>query len=157
MRRTTNWLAVGLGLTLTSGCVERRFVVETDPPGAMVQVNGRPLGITPVDGRFDYYGTYHFTIIHEDTGTLQVDQKVPAPVYEYFPIDFFTENLWPFHVQDVRHFRYNLPPKSQPNTDQLLDEATRQRQRGQTLPQEARPLPPPPAGRAPAAPPPGPG
>ena len=141
MRRIMTRLALGLGLALSAGCVERRFVIETDPPGAMVLVNGRALGITPVDGRFDYYGTYHFTIIRDDFETLQVDQKVPAPVYQYFPIDFFSENLWPHHIQDVRHFRYRLTPKCQPNTNQLMDQATRLRERGRTLPMEAQQQP----------------
>ena len=32
-----------------TGCVERRFRVETNPPGAYVTVNNKPVGPSPVD------------------------------------------------------------------------------------------------------------
>src|SRR5581483_10051303 len=54
-----------------SGCVERRYVIESDPPGALVLVNGQPLGTTPVDGYFTYYGSYTFTLIKDGYQTKQ--------------------------------------------------------------------------------------
>src|SRR6478672_8516057 len=59
-------------LALLAGCVERRFVIESDPPGALVLLNGQPLGTTPVDGYFTYYGNYRFTIIKDGFETLHV-------------------------------------------------------------------------------------
>ena len=49
--------AIGLG----SGCVDRRFVVETNVPGAQVAVDGSALGPSPADGRREYPGWYTFT------------------------------------------------------------------------------------------------
>src|SRR5262245_19788812 len=65
------------------GCVERRFVIESDPPGAVVFVNGQPLGSTPVDGHFIYYGNYDFSLVEDGYETLHVDQRIRAPWYQY--------------------------------------------------------------------------
>jgi hypothetical protein len=137
MGRSARWLGVVLGAGLAAGCVERRFVVYSDPPGAVVLRNGRPLGATPADEDFVYYGKYHFMLIHEGYETLNVDQNIPAPWYEYPPLDFIAENLVPWKIIDRREFHYQLPPRQIPNTTDLLNQAGGLRQRGKDL------LPPP--------------
>ncbi len=104
---------------LLTGCVERRFVVTTDPPGALVMRNNAPIGFAPADDHFVYYGNYHFTLIKDGYETQQIDQKIPAPWYEYPPFDFFTENLLPWHIIDVRRFHYQMQPRVVPNADEI--------------------------------------
>src|SRR5215510_252534 len=70
------------------GCVERRYVIESDPPGALVLVNGQPIGTTPVDGYFTYYGTYNFTLIKDGYETKRVSQRIASPWYELPVVDF---------------------------------------------------------------------
>jgi hypothetical protein len=109
-----------IGVALLTGCVDRRFVIETDPPGAVVLRNGKTLGgPTPADDQFDFYGIYHFTIFKDGYETLQADQNVPAPWYEYIGLDFFSENLWPWTVHDVRRLRFQLQPLQLPNVQQI--------------------------------------
>jgi len=124
-------LFAAAGLT---GCVERRFVVESDPPGALVLVNGQPLGVTPVDGEFLYHGNYNFTLVKDGYETLQVKQAIPAKFYEYVPLDFVSENVYPGKIEDVRRFRYTLQPLAQPRSDTLLQQAAQLRERGKTVP-----------------------
>ena len=62
MAAVVRWWVGLLSLAALAGCVERRFVIESDPPGALVLMNGQQLGATPVDGHFVYYGRYHFTL-----------------------------------------------------------------------------------------------
>jgi hypothetical protein len=122
-------------LMMLVGCVERRFVIESDPPGALVLMNGQPIGATPVDGHFLYYGNYQFTLIKDGYETLQVDERFSAPWYQYFPIDFVSENLYPGKIEDVRRPQvYRLTPKMQPRTDALLGQAEQLRAQGRTLP-----------------------
>jgi PEGA domain len=131
------WRAmIGFGLLLAAltGCVERRFVIESDPPGALVLVNGQPLGSTPVDGHFVYYGNYTFTLVKDGYETLQVDQCIRSPWYQYPPLDFVSENVYPGKMEDVRRFRYALQPATQVNTQQLLQQAEALRNRGQQIP-----------------------
>jgi len=100
---------------MLAGCVERRYVIESDPPGALVVANGQPIGATPVDGHFLYYGNYHFTLIKDGYETLQVDERFRAPWYEYYPIDFFSENIVPGKIEDVRRPKpYQFVPEGSP-------------------------------------------
>jgi hypothetical protein len=120
-------------------------VITSDPPGAAVFREGQMIGQTPVDDYFVYYGDREYTLILPGYETLKVHQLAPAPWYEYPPLDFFTENVWPFKVRDVRRPPpYQLQPLQTPNPNQVLDRATQLRERGKTLD--------PPPGSAPPAP-----
>ena len=118
---------------LFTGCVERRFVVTTDPPGALVMRNNAPIGFAPADDHFVYYGNYHFTLIKDGYETQQIDQKIPAPWYQYPPFDFFAENLLPWHIIDVRRFHYQMQPRQVPNPDEMLNHAQELRDRGRIV------------------------
>jgi hypothetical protein len=123
--------ALAAGLT---GCVDRRFIITTDPPTAVVEVNGKPLpGATPADQQFTYYGTYRFVIKREGYEPLIVDQPVPPPWYEYPPLDFLSENLLPFTIRDVRHFHYPLRPLASVPAEAVLSRAQELRAQGQLL------------------------
>lgn len=147
MRRFHQLLLMAAWTGLATGCVEQRYVVTTDPPGAVVLRNGQLLGQSPVDDHFVYYGTYHFTMILDGYETLQVDQHIPAPWYEYFPLDFFSENVIPWKIRDVPRFNYKLEPRRIVNTQDLLNEAQNLRNRGISIrpPDTIAPPPGPPA------------
>lgn len=133
MRRCAWFLGLALGMSSITGCVDRRFVVNSDPPGALVLRNGKPIGVTPVDDHFVYYGNYHFTLIKDGYQTLQVDQKIPTPWYEYFPLEIISENLWPWRIVDRRQFNYQLEPIQAVRTDELLNQAQILRDRGKAI------------------------
>src|SRR5262245_15698581 len=127
-------ISVCLVLTLLfTGCVERRFVVTTDPPGALVMRNNAPIGFAPADDHFVYYGNYHFTLIKDGYETQQIDQKIPAPWYQYPPIDVFAENLLPWHIIDVRRFHYPMQPRQVPNAHAMFNHAQELRDRGRII------------------------
>ena len=126
------WFLAALAAVMM-GCVERRYVIYTDPPGAMVLRNGQTLGATPVDDHFVYYGKYKFTIFADGYETLQVEQNIPAPWYEYVGLDFVSENLIPWTIRDHRVFQYHLQPQRIPNPQELLNQAQNLRNRGISL------------------------
>jgi hypothetical protein len=152
-----------LGVLTLAGCVERRYIVYTDPPGAIVVRNGKTVGPAPADDYFTYYGKYHFTIYAEGYQTLQVDQDICPPWFEYPGLDFFAENLLPWPIQDRREFHYTLQPYLMPNPEQLINDGGALRSRGQALPSvpydrlpvtaPAAPMPIPPPGAQPVPPP----
>ncbi len=141
-------VSVALCAALLTGCVERRYVITTEPPGAVVLRNGQPLGATPVDDHFIYYGKYRFTIVKDSYETLQVDQEIPSPWYEWPLVDFVSEQLVPWPINDVRRFHYRLEPRKVPDTNELLKDAQNLRNRGMSLgggsaaPPPGTPLPP---------------
>lgn len=122
-----------LGIALLTGCVERRYVVMSDPPGALVVANGKPIGAAPADNHFVYYGNYHFTLVKDGYATLQVDQKMKRPWYEYFPLEIVSEIFWPFWIEDVHHFTYRLEPLPSVKPEDMLSRAQVLRDRGQTI------------------------
>ncbi len=142
MKRSTGLGALLLVAGLSAGCVTRSYTIITDPPNAVVYRNGVPIGSTPTDESFLYYGNYHFTIVKEGYETLQVDQQIPSPWYEYPVIDFFSENVWPFKLRDVHTFNYQMRPLQQVSQNEVLDRARTLRSRGQAIGAPA-PLPPP--------------
>jgi hypothetical protein len=116
------------------GCVERRYVITSDPPSAVVVRNyEQPLGWSPVDDHFTYYGMYHFTLTADGYQTLQVDQVIRPPWFEYFPLEFIAENLIPWRIEDVRYFHYRLEPLQTPNVDELRQQGEVLRNRGRSI------------------------
>jgi hypothetical protein len=150
MKRNAGWFLLLAGAGLLTGCVERRYVITSDPPGAIVYENGKPVGPTPADGSFVYHGNYRFTLVHDGFEPLQVDQPIPLPWYEYPPIDFVAENLIPWRIKNVHRFHYQLPPLQAVPSDQLTNRAQQLRDRAATIgappgsppPSAVPPLPP---------------
>lgn len=152
MGKTRMLLTAGTCLLLASGCVVRRFTIDSFPQGATVYRDGKPIGVTPVDDPFVYYGTYRFTLVKDGFETQHVDQKVPTPWHSWPGIDFFTENLWPFEVKDSRRFTYTLQPKQAVNENDALNRAEVLRARGRSLQSTGSETPPPIPGMGPAVP-----
>jgi hypothetical protein len=127
-------LAMALVLTLMpTGCVTRRFLITSDPPGAIVFRDGQPIGATPVEDSFIYYGKYHFRLVKDGYEPLDVDEKVRAPWYEYIGIDFFSENILPFTLRDNQSFHYALQPLVQVRHDDLRRRAEELRGKGKLI------------------------
>jgi hypothetical protein len=120
-------------LFLASGCVERRYVITTEPPGAKVLRNGQDLGTAPADDHFVYYGNYHFTLIKDGYEIQQIDQNIPTPWYEYPVLDFFSENIIPWKIRDVHRFHYTMQPVQNPNIKDVLDKAEKLQNHGRSL------------------------
>lgn len=108
--RTPQWLPSGIGRCFLAavvclpagGCVQRRMTIRSSPPGALVYVDDYQLGTTPVSTDFIYYGTRKIRLVKDGYETLTVRQPFPIPWYEVFPLDFVTENIWPWEIRDER-------------------------------------------------------
>src|SRR5271165_2353780 len=123
---------------LSSGCVERRYTLRTDPPGALAIVNGEEVGQTPVSRSFYYYGDREITFILDGYATKTLIQPIKAPWWDNLFSEFFTENLVPFNLRDEREFKYQLTPASTPRASDLRDRAEQLRSEAQTLPKPRR-------------------
>ena len=142
MKRNRLWLLILAMVVSLSGCVERKFVIDSKPRGAKVYVNHVEVGTTPVDYAFLYYGTYNITLEMDGLQTETFKQRVAAPYYAYPPIDFLAEHVWPGKIRDIRRLNYELKPVFQPSTGELLQEAQDLRERGKSLPEPQNPAPP---------------
>ncbi len=121
-----------------SGCVDRRYTIRTDPPGALVIANGEPIGTSPVSRSFTFYGDRSIRIIKEGYETREIVQPIKAPWYDNLLTEFFTENLVPYHFRDEREFDYKLEPSRLADAQGVLDRAQATRAEGQGPPLKRR-------------------
>src|SRR5215203_3396449 len=108
--------------------VRRRLNVNSNPQGALVYVDNQQIGTTPCSVDFTYYGTREIRLIKPGFETLTVNQPIPAPWYEYTPIDFVAENLVTTKIRDNRTVNYNLAPQLIVPTQELIDRGNQLRQ-----------------------------
>lgn len=113
-------LALAAGGT---GCVHRRMTIESNPPGALVMVDGKEVGYTPVSVDFTYYGTREVTLIKDGYRTRTVPATLRTPWYEVAPLEFFSDNFLPYQVTNRHRFYYELQAvtPADTNTDELLN------------------------------------
>lgn len=126
-----------LAALAAAGCVERKMLLRSDPPGLEVSVNGAPAGRTPVEVPFTWYGT-----VRVETGPADLDgdgmpevrrfttgADLAVPWFERFPLDFFSENLLPFTITDTHEVTLRPEVLETPVTDAELDRWIEERKR----------------------------
>jgi hypothetical protein len=106
-----NQLHLGLGFVLMAascaGCVSRSIVIDSDPPGAQVWLNDVPLGRTPVESDFKFYGTYDVRLQLEGYEPLITSAEAKAPLYEQPGIDLLAA---PFPLRNRVAWNFKLTP-----------------------------------------------
>ena len=126
-------LLIALALISTTGCVRRRLLVRSNPPGAMVHVDNQAIGNTPCGVDFVYYGTREIRLSMPGYETLTVNQPIPTPWYEIPGIDFISENLVPNKIKDVRTVSFNLARQRMAPAEEIIG-------RGEDLRRQASPI-----------------
>ena len=124
MVRQAGPLFAALVLLAATGCVSRRVTIRSDPPGALVEVDGERLGFTPVSFDFDYFATREITLSKAGYETLTVLQPIKAPWYEIPPLDAVSDNLLPYRVTNRHDFAYKLTRQRVESTPELIDRAS---------------------------------
>lgn len=117
MRRSRNWylrrfwMLFAACLFIAPGCVHRRMTIESNPAGALVLLDGKEIGYTPVSADFTYYGTREVTLIKDGYETQTYPATLKTPWYQYIPLDFFSDNLLPYQVTNRHRFTYQMRVK----------------------------------------------
>jgi len=130
------WVALSVALAaagLSSGCVTRRIMITSDPPGAQVYRDGQPLGPTPVEQPFVYYGHYRYTLVKDGYAPLVVEPELCPPWYEYPGLDFIFENILPFTFRDTQVKHYELTPLEPVSIADLRAASDALRSRGKSI------------------------
>ena len=105
------------------GCVRRRLLVRSNPPGAMVYVDNQPVGTTPWCNEFHLLRDAGARPRKPGYENADGQATIPAPWFEIPPVDFVSENVAPTEIQDYRTVSYDLVPGAIVPSDQLLDRA----------------------------------
>jgi hypothetical protein len=124
-------LAIGL-----AGCVQRSMTIKSDPPQALVYLEGQETGQTPCTVSFVHYGVRDITLSKKGYETKKVLEKISPPWYQIVPIDFFFETLWPFTMKDEHVLTYKLEPVKPVNQKELIDRAKEMGHRAIRVPVE---------------------
>ncbi|NDC63853.1 MAG: PEGA domain-containing protein [Planctomycetia bacterium] len=122
-------------LAASTGCVQRRMTIRSNPPGALVYVDDYQIGTTPVSTDFIYYGTRKIRLVKDGFETLTLRQPFPLPWYEIFPLDFVTENLWPGEIRDERVVDLAMVPAASVPPEMVVARAEPQPQPRVVVPQ----------------------
>ena len=152
------WKLAGLllmmsGGTALLGCVERKMLIRSDPPGAPVWVDEQCVGDTPLEYPFAHYGARRVRVgpVRDADGNVEYTEKervalIEAPWYETFPLDFFFEVVYPGRLTDVHDLGvFELEPvgadperHGPERVQQVLDRAEEFRKRAlSSVPEEA--------------------
>ena len=112
-------------VTVGSGCVERQLRLHSDPPGALVYLNGEEVARTPATVPFEWYGRYDVVVRKEGYETLEKPAWVVAPWWQWVPIDLIAEVV-PIRLTHRPRLDFELEP-AQGTTQGLLERAEEQR------------------------------
>lgn len=138
---TRRWVTVAACLATVAGlggCVERRYTIRTDPPGALVIVNDEEIGPAPISRSFVYYGTRKVIVTADGFQTEQFLQPCRAPWWNTGLTDWFTENILPFTIRDEREWTFKLQPATVPKREDLVARAAALREQGKAPPPQRR-------------------
>src|SRR5262245_35422538 len=111
------------GALLSNGCMHRRLTIRSEPPGALVLVDGEEAGYTPASIDYTYYGTREITLQKDGYKTLTTPVKLATPWYQVFPLEFVTDNMALTKINDRREISYALVPEQLEPRQDLEDRA----------------------------------
>jgi len=110
MRSTELLFSLAAPLAL-SGCVERVIRITSEPSGALVWVNDREVGRTPLEISFIHYGRYDVRIEKEGFEPQMTFGEANAPLWDAVGPDLIAE-LLPLPLRSEIAWHYPLMPAS---------------------------------------------
>ena len=129
------WLFAALAASalLSAGCVDRRFVVTSNVPGAAIEVDGDPIGPTPADASYVYTGKREFRATAPGYEPLNQLVTFEPKWWDYPGLDLFAEVIWPFRIEDVRRVHLELQPAVPRSAEEIIAGAEALKARGLAL------------------------
>lgn len=116
-----------LAVLLNCGCVQRRLIVRSQPENALVTIDNRVIGRTPLSVPYVYSGTREIKLELDGYQTIKVQQRLDPTWYERFPISLVSENFAGREIRDERLLDFQLQPRVQQPENQLIDRANQLR------------------------------
>lgn len=105
-------LVCAVAALAAAGCVERRFRIETDPPGAEVFVDFLSVGRSPVEIPFTHYGERQVEVRLDGYDTRRERVRLAPPWYQWFPLELVSEFVVPWTIVDRHRAAVKLEPAS---------------------------------------------
>ena len=139
MRFTRTSLLLLSALLVLPGCVKRTITITSDPEGALVWLNDREIGRTPVDVEFVHYGAYDVRLVKDGYEPLLTSGKASPPFWDHVGLDLLAE-LNPSRPHADIRWHYEMIPSDQ-DEDALLSRARElRRQIDPEAPEDVEPV-----------------
>ena len=110
-------LLLWVALFSATGCIRRTLAITTEPSGALLWLNDREVGRTPVEVDFDHYGTYDVRLERDGYEPMMTSGKAKAPWWDTVGLDLIAEAVpgtltsrieWHYVMQPVDDDRERL-------------------------------------------------
>ena len=98
-----------LVLITATGCVRRTVSITTEPPGALVWLNDREVGRTPLEVDFDFYGKYDVRLERDGYEPMMTAARAKAPWWDTVGLDLVSE-LVPADLNSRVEWHFEMKP-----------------------------------------------
>ncbi|MCP3902701.1 MAG: PEGA domain-containing protein [Planctomycetes bacterium] len=118
-------------LAAVPGCVQRTIKITSEPSGALVWLNDREIGRTPVDVEFVHYGTYDVRLVRDGYEALLTSGDAMPPWWDNVGLDLVAEVL-PLELTSHFDWHFELEPAEtevEAGRAELVDRANAIRER----------------------------
>lgn len=122
------WLGLAAIVAMTAGCVQRKLTIHSEPAGALVWLNDKEVGRTPLTIPFEWYGDYDVIIRQPGCETYKGHRKLSPPWYQIPPVDIVAEAMWPATIYDERTWHFKLEPAQPADEAKLIERAAHARE-----------------------------
>ena len=144
MRERVKRVLLPLLWAACAGCAAQRILtVESDPPGATLRIDDRVVGTTKYDEPFSDYGTRRITLYKAGYHSRSEVVTITPPWYARFPLDIFSEIVFPFGWKDPHSYKLKLEPVkgevTEPDLTPVLERAQALRLAGPDGPSQLPP------------------
>ncbi|MCP3915075.1 MAG: PEGA domain-containing protein [bacterium] len=133
-RREWVILLGALSLALPSGCTTKRVLaIESSPPGAIVRLDEKVIGRTPLEHPFQHYGQRRVTLYLPGYRTWSESIDFAPPWHARFPLDVVTQVILPLGLDDRQALDIELSPddgvRGDPDLEAFIQRAQERRRR----------------------------
>lgn len=103
------------------GCVKRTISITSQPRGALVWVNDREMGRTPLEFTFLYYGEYDIRLELDGFEPVMAARWATSPAWDFPVLDFIVEAI-PTDLESLVEWHFDLEQRND-NPQLLLSRA----------------------------------
>lgn len=96
-------------------------MITSNPDGALVYLNFKEIGRTPVEVDFTFYGDYDVRLVHPAFEPIVTHEEARSPFWDTIPLDLVAEAV-PGEPHAQIHWHYELQPRDD-SQEAVLDRA----------------------------------
>ena len=133
--RRTAACCAALAAIAAAGCVRREIEVTSTPPGALLTLNGREVGRTPVRIQFTFDGVYDVRMRLAGYESVQGKGTTDMPVWDFVGADLVAEMV-PADIHRLERWHFELVPEAHAEVG-LMERAEAARRSIESMPASA--------------------